>query len=37
VENGFITVPEGPGLGLALSPGLADRQDAVSRVTRLQV
>jgi L-alanine-DL-glutamate epimerase-like enolase superfamily enzyme len=36
VENGFITVPEGPGLGLALSPGLADRQDAVSRVTRLQ-
>jgi L-alanine-DL-glutamate epimerase-like enolase superfamily enzyme len=35
VENGFITVPGGPGLGLALSPGLADRHDAISRVTRL--
>lgn len=35
LENGFITVPDGPGLGLALAPGLAARSDALSRVSRL--
>jgi len=35
VDNGFITVPEGPGLGLSLAPGLADRDGAISRVTRV--
>lgn len=34
VEKGMITVPSGPGLGLALQPGLEKRKDAVSRVTR---
>jgi galactonate dehydratase len=34
VVKGMITVPTGPGLGLALQPGLEKRKDAVSRVTR---
>jgi galactonate dehydratase len=34
VVKGMITVPPGPGLGLALQPGLEKRKDAVSRVTR---
>ena len=33
VVKGLITVPPGPGLGLALQPGLEKRKDAVSRVT----
>ena len=33
VVKGTITVPTGPGLGLALQPGLEKRKDAVSRVT----
>ncbi len=33
VVKGMITVPPGPGLGLALQPGLEKRKDAVSRVT----
>ena len=35
IENGMISVPPGPGLGLFLLPGLEKRKDAVSRVTRL--
>lgn len=35
VENGFITVPPGPGLGLSLAPGIAERDDAISRVSQL--
>ena len=33
VVKGLITVPSGPGLGLALQPGLEKRKDAVSRVS----
>jgi L-alanine-DL-glutamate epimerase-like enolase superfamily enzyme len=33
VVKGMITVPTGPGLGLALQPRLEKRKDAVSRVT----
>ena len=33
VVKGMITVPAGPGLGLALQPGLEKRKDGVSRVT----
>src|SRR5688572_1175534 len=33
VVKGMITVPTGPGLGLALQPGLEKRKDAVSRLT----
>jgi L-alanine-DL-glutamate epimerase-like enolase superfamily enzyme len=35
IERGMISVPPGPGLGLALQPGLEKRSDAISRVTRL--
>jgi galactonate dehydratase len=35
VTNGAITVPPGPGLGLALQPGLEKRKDAVLRRSRL--
>lgn len=31
VENGRIRAPAGPGLGLALQPGIADRDDATVR------
>ncbi len=34
ISNGMITVPEGPGLGMDLQPGLVDRADAIHRVTR---
>ena len=34
VTNGAITVPPGPGLGVALQAGLEKRKDAVVRVTR---
>jgi L-alanine-DL-glutamate epimerase-like enolase superfamily enzyme len=34
IARGMISVPPGPGLGLALRPGLEKRKDAVSRVTR---
>jgi galactonate dehydratase len=34
VKNGMITVPPGPGLGIALQPGLEKRKDAVVRITR---
>jgi galactonate dehydratase len=33
VTNGMITVPRGPGLGVALLPGLEKRKDAVVRRT----
>lgn len=32
--NGAITVPPGPGLGVALQPGLEKRKDALSRFSR---
>lgn len=35
IDNGFITVPEGPGLGVELADGLETAEDAVSRITRL--
>jgi galactonate dehydratase len=34
VENGFITVPPGPGLGLELAPDLADRFNATVRTSK---
>ncbi len=34
VANGEITVPPGPGLGVALLPGLEKRKDAMTRFTR---
>lgn len=34
LENGFIQVPEGPGLGLDLLPDLANRDDAIVRITK---
>ena len=33
VENGFITVPPGPGLGLDLAPDLAERFDVTMRTS----
>ncbi|WP_226575745.1 mandelate racemase/muconate lactonizing enzyme family protein [Acuticoccus sediminis] len=35
IENGMITVPDGPGLGLELAEGLERAEDAISIVTRL--
>tara|TARA_R110002126_G_scaffold17440_12_gene68049 strand:+ start:1941 stop:3164 length:1224 start_codon:yes stop_codon:yes gene_type:complete len=35
IENGFITVPEGAGLGVELKEGLENEHDAISRITRL--
>ena len=35
VKNGTITVPPGPGLGVALQPGLEQRKDAAVRFSRL--
>ena len=35
ITNGAITVPPGPGLGVALQPGLEKRKDAVVRRTGL--
>ncbi len=34
VGNGMITVPDGPGLGMDLLPGLEKREDAVHRISR---
>jgi galactonate dehydratase len=34
VENGFVTVPPGPGLGLELAPDLADRFNATVRTSK---
>jgi len=34
LNNGTITVPDGPGLGLNLLPGLAQRPGAIRRVTK---
>ncbi len=34
VENGMITIPGGPGLGLDLLPDLTKREDAVHRISR---
>jgi len=34
IRNGMISVPQGPGLGLDLLPGLTARADAVHRVSR---
>ena len=33
VENGFITVPQGPGLGLELAPDLAQRFTVTTRIS----
>jgi len=35
LKDGFIEAPEGPGLGIALKPGLRERPDARLRVSRL--
>jgi galactonate dehydratase len=35
LKNGFITAPEGPGLGTKLRPGLKERPDAVVRRSRV--
>ncbi len=34
LKDGMITVPDGPGLGLDLHPGLTGRADAIHRVSR---
>ncbi len=34
VDNGMITVPDGPGLCIDLLPGLEKRPDAIHRITR---
>jgi galactonate dehydratase len=34
IRNGRISVPEGPGLGLDLLPGLTARADAIHRISR---
>jgi L-alanine-DL-glutamate epimerase-like enolase superfamily enzyme len=31
LKDGFITAPEGPGLGTKLRPGLRERPDAIVR------
>ncbi|MBA2248094.1 MAG: mandelate racemase/muconate lactonizing enzyme family protein [Chloroflexia bacterium] len=36
INNGTIAAPEGPGLGIELLPGLAERPDAHQRVSRLE-
>ncbi len=35
IETGMITVPEKPGLGMDLQPGLFTREDAIHRISRL--
>lgn len=35
IKNGMITVPDGPGLGLDLAPGLEQRADAIHRVSKV--
>lgn len=35
IDNGFITAPTGPGLGVSLADGLETREDAISKITRL--
>jgi galactonate dehydratase len=34
ITNGFITTPQGPGLGVSLAEGLENRKDAISKITR---
>ncbi len=34
IENGMITVPDGPGLGMDLAPGLEKRVDAIHRISK---
>ena len=34
IQNGMITAPGGPGLGMDLLPGLTERADAIHRVSR---
>jgi L-alanine-DL-glutamate epimerase-like enolase superfamily enzyme len=34
VENGFVTVPEGPGLGCELSPNIHERFSVTRRVSQ---
>ena len=34
INQGMITVPGGPGLGMDLQPGLTDRADAIHRISR---
>ncbi len=36
IKNGMITVPEGPGLGLALLRGLKEREGAIVRSTKVR-
>ena len=36
VRDGFITVPEGPGLGLELAPDLAERFTASTRISKAE-
>lgn len=35
IDNGMISIPEKPGLGMELQPGLFKRDDAIHRVSRL--
>ena len=37
IENGMITVPEGPGLGTELNPDVMKRPDAVSNEPRPKI
>jgi L-alanine-DL-glutamate epimerase-like enolase superfamily enzyme len=36
IEKGFITVPQGPGLGTKLAPDVLRRKDAIVRRTTLK-
>lgn len=36
VDSGMITVPEGPGLGMDLLPGLEQRPDAIHRISKAE-
>lgn len=35
INNGFIAAPNGPGLGVTLAEGLENREDAISKTSRL--
>ena len=35
ITKGFITTPQGPGLGVSLAEGLENRKDAISKITRI--
>ena len=36
VKDGFISAPEGPGLGTRLRPEVSKRKDATVRISRLE-